>query len=381
MRTVFDDKDVDAVVIATPNHWHALAGIWAMQAGKDVFLEKPVSHHLLEGERLVEEVERTGRFLQCGFHRRSRAPLRQAMQYIHDGNIGDVKIARSMSYKRRLPIGPAVNDSPPTSVDYNLWAGPAPMSPVTRERFHYDWHWFWDFGGGGLANNGSHRIDVARWGLQVNGLGDSVASYGGRFGSADVGQTPNTQVSVNTFGDKTIIHELRGVGGNALAPFRAGDGTIFYGEKGLLAYGSSRATVFDLDGREIRSFDGEGFANETHVDNFARAIMDQDKTILTSPIEEGHASSALCHLASVSHRLGAVASDDKILAGFADSSMADTLSETFERTRATLDSLKIESQFTLGVPLKLSGQSEQLTDQPEANALLAGTYRQGFELP
>ncbi len=211
LRVVLDDKSVGAVFIATPNHWHALAAIWAMQAGKDVYVEKPVSHNIREGRRIVQAARRLGRLCQGGTQNRSNRALAEAIKYIHDGKLGEVKLARSIVYGRRDSIGGPGQYEIPASVDYNLFAGPAPMSPLTRPKFHYDWHWFWNTGNGELGNNNIHSLDTCRWGLGVTGLGRAVISYGGRLGYTDAAETPNTQVCVFDFGAKTIVAETRGL--------------------------------------------------------------------------------------------------------------------------------------------------------------------------
>src|SRR5438477_384960 len=211
LRVVLDDKSVAAVFITTPNHWHALAAIWAMQAGKDVYVEKPVCHNISEGRRIVQVARKLGRICQGGTQNRSNGALAEAVKYIHEGKLGEVKLARSIVYGGRGSIGGPGEYEIPASVDYNLWAGPAPMSPLTRPQFHYDWHWFWNTGSGELGNNNVHSLDICRWGLGVSGLGRSVISYGGRVGYSDAAETPNTQVVIYDFGNKTIVAETRGL--------------------------------------------------------------------------------------------------------------------------------------------------------------------------
>ena len=202
LREGLEDPELDIVTVATPNHWHALAAIWAMQAGKDVYLEKPVCHNVTEGQRLIETARKYGKICQTGTQCRSMSGSIDAIKYVQDGNIGDVKFARGLCYKRRKSIGPKGTYEPPQSVDYNLWVGPAEMEPVTRPRFHYDWHWQYHWGNGDMGNQGPHQMDLVRWGLQVDSLSDSVISYGGRFGYVDAGDVANTQVAIHTIGDK-----------------------------------------------------------------------------------------------------------------------------------------------------------------------------------
>ncbi|MEK7992486.1 MAG: Gfo/Idh/MocA family oxidoreductase, partial [Planctomycetota bacterium] len=201
MRRIFDDKSVDIVSIATPNHWHSLAAIWAMQAGKDVYVEKPLSHNISEGRRMVQVARKYDRICQGGTQYRSTGSNHAAAQYIREGKLGQVKLAHVCTYRSRTSIGPAGQYSPPPTVDYNLWAGPAPMElPVRRKSFHYDWHWFWNWGGGELANNSVHPVDAMRMVVGLKGLGRGVLSYGGRVGLDDCAETPSVQVTIHDFG-------------------------------------------------------------------------------------------------------------------------------------------------------------------------------------
>ena len=211
LRKVFEDKSVDIVSIATPNHWHSLAAIWAIQAGKDVYVEKPVSHNVSEGRRVVEAARKYNKVVQTGTQCRSMGGTLQAIEYIKSGKLGEVKLARGLCYKGRGSIGKRGTYEPPKSVDYDLWCGPAPKAPLARPKLHYDWHWDWDTGNGDLGNQGIHQMDIARWGLGVEGLGQSVLAYGGRFGYEDAGETANTQVSIHDYGDKTLVFEVRGL--------------------------------------------------------------------------------------------------------------------------------------------------------------------------
>ena len=201
-----------------------------MQAGKDVYVEKPVSHNVSEGRRMVQVARKTGRICQGGTQYRSNGAMAEAVEYMRQGKLGEVKLARSIVYGGRGSIGEPGKYEIPASVDYNLWAGPAPMVPLTRPKFHYDWHWVWDTGNGELGNNNIHSLDICRWGLGVTGLGRAVISYGGRLGYSDAGETPNTQVCIFDFGDKTIVSETRGLKTEPFHPNFKG-GWIFYGTR------------------------------------------------------------------------------------------------------------------------------------------------------
>ncbi|NLY03002.1 MAG: Gfo/Idh/MocA family oxidoreductase [Rhodopirellula sp.] len=248
MREAFDDPAVDIVSTATPNHWHALVSIWAMQAGKDVYVEKPVSHNVSEGQRIVEVARKYHRICQAGTQCRSMQGTIDAIEFIRSGKIGEVRLARGLCYKRRPSIGPRGIYEPPKEVSYDLWLGPAPLAPVTRPRFHYDWHWQWAYGNGDLGNQGAHQIDVARWALGIDRLSDRVMSYGGRFGYEDAGETANTQVVLHEFGDKTLVFEVRGLVTDDYQGARVG--VIVYGTDGYVSLSSYAGGVaFDSDGK------------------------------------------------------------------------------------------------------------------------------------
>src|SRR5216117_1565044 len=276
LRVILDDKTVAAVFIAAPNHWHALAAIWAMQADKDVYVEKPVSHNVSEGRRIVQVARKLGRICQGGTQNRSNGALAEAIRYIHEGKLGEVKLARSIVYGRRGSIGGPGQYEIPASVDYNLFAGPAPMSPLTRPKLHYDWHWFWNTGNGELGNNNIHSLDICRWGLGVTGLGRGAISYGGRLGYTDAAETPNTQVCVFDFGEKTIVAETRGLKTDPFNPnFKSG--WIFKGSKGIIA----DTSLFDLDGKLVRTFTGK---TQSHFANFLKAVRSRKVSELHADI-------------------------------------------------------------------------------------------------
>jgi hypothetical protein len=216
LRKVLDDKSIDVVSIATPNHWHALAAVWAMQAGKDVYVEKPVSHNVLEGRRIVEAARKLNKICQTGTQSRSMTGMRQAIDFLHAGKLGRVQISRGLCYKSRPSIGKVDGpQAPPKTMDYDLWCGPAPNKPPMRNTkngpVHYDWHWIWDYGNGDLGNQGIHEMDKARWGLQKNELPRNVLSLGGRFGYVDDGQTPNTQLCLFDYCVSQLVFEVRGL--------------------------------------------------------------------------------------------------------------------------------------------------------------------------
>jgi predicted dehydrogenase len=376
LRTVFDDKSVDVVFVATPNHWHALAAIWAMQAGKDVYVEKPVSHNVSEGRRIVQVARKLGRICQGGTQYRSSGSWMPAIEYLRAGKLGEVKLAKSIVYGRRGSIGKPGTYEVPPSVDYNLFMGPAPLDPLTRPKLHYDWHWVWNTGNGELGNNNIHTIDICRWGLGVTGLGRAVMSYGGRLGYIDAGQTPNTQVCVFDFGDKTIVSETRGLKTEPFHPNYKG-GCIFYGSEGIIAGGS----LFDRAGNLVSSFEGK---SQNHFANFLKAVRSRQVSDLNADILEGHQSTALCHVGNISYRLGRHATVGEIQQQLGQLKLHGDVQETFERTRQHLADNKVDSEespLTLGSLLRIDGNREVFLDNSPADALLTREYRRPFVVP
>jgi predicted dehydrogenase len=376
LRVVLEDKSLQTVFVATPNHWHVLAAIWAMQAGKDVYVEKPVSHNIVEGRRMVQAARKLGRICQGGTQYRSSGPNAEAIEYMRAGKLGDVNLARSIVYGGRGSIGGPGNYEVPAHVDYNLFAGPAPLRPLTRPKLHYDWHWFWNTGNGELGNNNVHSLDVLRWGLGLTGLGRSVISFGGRFGYKDAAETPNTQVVIFNYGARTIISETRGLKTDPFDPKFKG-GSIFYGSQGVIAGGS----VFDLQGNLVRTFEGK---SENHFANFLKAVRSRKRSDLRAEIEEGHQSAALCHLGNISYRLGQPASPAEIKERLAQLNLKPEVLETFERTERHLAVNGVDlakTRMTLGAVLQPDSGKERFVKNSAADSLLGREYRAPFTLP
>lgn len=375
LRRVFDDKSVDVVSIATPNHWHALAAIWAMQAGKDVYVEKPVSHNISEGRRIVQASRKYNRICQGGTQHRSEGPNRAAAEYVRSGKIGQVKLVRVCTYRPREPIGPAGDYPVPASVDYNLWAGPAPMQqPLRRKQFHYDWHWFWDYGGGELANNSIHGVDTARLISGLNGLGRAVLCYGGRVGlENDAGETPSTQVAIHDFGGVTLIQEVRNL--KTAAPKRGAE--LIVGTDGYVA-GSS---AYDKDGKLVQKLTGP---NIDHFDNFIQAVRSRKREDQTADIEEGHQSTSVVHVANLSQRLGKPTSAGEIQRALESLKVNDNVVEQFVEIRKHLADNGVDIDKTplaLGPSLGIDGERFTGGDAAAANAMLTRDYRKPFVVP
>ena len=330
-RKVLEDKTIDAVSIATPNHWHSLMGIWAIQAGKDAHIEKPCSHNWWEGRQLVRAVERSDRIVSRGTNSRAGEAILEAIAKLREGVIGDVYLSRGLCYKLRDTIGRKGPEKVPSGVNYDLWTGPAPMKAFTQNRFHYNWHWIWDTGNGDLGNQGVHEVDIARWGLGVR-YPNKVSAIGGHFMFDDDQETPNTLNCAFEFDmpngkRKMMEFEVRhwisnpecGIGtpafgggkgvpfvGAAGAPQRKrapnSIGNIFYGSNGYMAIGGHDTYRTWVGPEQEAGPSGKGGGNLWA--NFIDCVRSRKKENLLAPIEEGHISTTLVHLANASYRLG-----------------------------------------------------------------------------
>ena len=379
LREMLEDSSVDIVSIATPNHWHALASIWAIQAGKDVYVEKPVSHNVSEGRRIVEAARKYEKIVQTGTQCRSNPGMREAIKFVQDGGIGQLKVARGLCYKRRGSIGPRGEYKVPPHIDYNLWLGPAPEEALTRPQFHYDWHWQWSYGNGDLGNQGIHQMDLARWGLGESKLCQGVFSYGGRLGYEDAGETANTQVVVHDYGDTSLVFEVRGLNTDAYQGAKVG--VIFEGTDGYVVMTSyDSGTAFDLDGQATRTFKGGG----DHFGNFKKAVRSRKISDLNADIEEGHLSSALCHLGNISYSLGESTGIEDAAATVGEMNAPENMKATFERTMTHLGKNNVAldaAKITLGPHLKFDPKSETFVDHSTADTMLTRPYRAPFVVP
>jgi predicted dehydrogenase len=307
MRRVFEDKDVDAVSTPTPNHWHALGAIWAMQAGKDVYVEKPACHNVFEGRKMIEAARKYKRMVQVGSQSRSMPHKQKAVELVRQGAIGKVYLAKGLCYKRRLSIGRKPDSQTPPGVDWNLFLGPAPMRPFNELRFKYNWHWFWDTGNGDIGNQGVHEMDIARWGLDV-GLPRGVVSTGGKYVYDDDQETPNTQIATFDYGDKEIVFEVRGLPTSEEGGLkRRGNnviGNVFYGSDGYLAVDDVGFQVYKGPKLElVQEGKTDGSDTGPHMANFLSAVKSRKYQDLTAEAEIGVISADLCHLANISYRL------------------------------------------------------------------------------
>jgi len=393
VRKLLEDKEVDAIATATPNHWHSLLVVWACQAGKDVYVEKPVSHNVWEGRQAVAAARKYNRIVQAGTQGRSNDGLREALDWVRAGNLGKIKVARGLCYKRRASIGKVSGPQPiPEGIDYDLWCGPALKLALMRQRLHYDWHWVWNTGNGDIGNQGIHQMDVARWALGKGALSPRILSVGGRFGYIDDGETPNTQFAIHDYGDALLIFEVRGLPSGAPEPTAAQEtgqkvreemdkyrgqsvGHVIECENGYL----TGTTVYDNDGKEIRTFQARGENN--HFANFIKAMRSRNVADLKSAILEGHLSSALCHTSNISYRLGQKANPGAVKQAL-EAHPAGL--ETFERFQAHLANHKIDlnlDKATLGAFLEMDPATERFRGNDAANALLTRPYRAPFIVP
>jgi predicted dehydrogenase len=403
IRELLDSKDVDVISIATPNHWHSLGAIWAVQAGKDVYVEKPVSHNVWEGRQLVNAARKHQRIVQTGTQSRSSHAIRDAVAWVQAGNLGKIKLARGLCYKSRPSIGKVdAPQPPPANVDYNLWCGPAPMDAIRRKNFHYDWHWIWAYGNGDLGNQGIHQMDIARWFLGVQELSPAVLSVGGRLGYVDDGETANTQIIFHDYKPAPLLFEVRGLpektGSKNMDHFKdlafgayktqgkTGEpsfmkpsvAVIVECEGGTVVVPNyTSATAFDKSGKAVKSWSGA----DDHYANFIRAVRSRKHTDLNADILQGHLSSALCHTGNISHRLGKTAAPDAIQAALKqNSAMTEAFGRMGEHLAANGVQLN-ESKATLGVSLTMDPRSERFVGNDAANAMLAREYRKPFVVP
>lgn len=307
LRKVFDDKDIDVITIAMPNHWHALATIWACQAGKDVYVEKPGAHNIFEGRKMVEAAHKYNRIVQHGVQLRSSVAIQEAIRHLRDGLIGNVYMARGLVFRWRPDIGNHPNEPVPPGLDYELWTGPAQMRPFTRNLVHYNWHWHWDYGNGDVGNQGIHETDLCMWGLDV-GLPEKITSMGGKFLWDDCKEVPEVQTSIYHYPKekKMIQFEVRHWCTNL--EDGAGVGNIFYGDKGyMVVKGYNEYETFLGKDREPGPSKKEG---GDHYKNFIDCVRSRDKSKQNGPVETAHLSSGLAHLGNIAYRLGRVLTFD-----------------------------------------------------------------------
>jgi predicted dehydrogenase len=314
VRRLLDSKDIDVISIATPDHWHAPATIWACQANKDVYVEKPISHNIWEGEKMIEAAKKYNRIVQAGFQNRSNSAIQAAIKFLHEGGIGNVYMAKGLCFKNRDTIGKKPDSPVPQGVHYDLWLGPAPKRPFNENRFHYNWHWFWDYGCADIGNQGPHQMDIARWGLNKEEFPHTIKCVGGHLAFDDDQETPNVQHATLEYKDgKVLQFEVRGLYTNAEADMKIGN--FFYGTKGWMIISNDKKewktfmgrnnepgpSMTFKEGADANNLAGSG--DGPHFVNFIEAVRARDPKKLAADIECGHKSTALSHLCNISYRL------------------------------------------------------------------------------
>ena len=386
IRRALDDPNLDAVSVAAPNHWHSLITVWACQAGKDVYVEKPCSHNVHEGRVSVEAARKYDRIVQHGTQSRSMTQWGNLAEIAKQGKYGKLLVSRGLCYKARGSIGEKPNTRAPELVDFNLWLGPAPERPFNANIVPYNWHWFWDFGNGDIGNQGVHQMDIARWLIPGATLPRSVQSLGGRFGYHDQGETPNSQIALFDYGDTQLIFEVRGLKTGSYQGEKVGniahfeDGVVVPTKGGLRFYkkgtkGAEGEPVVKAE--NVKRRPGKG-----HFGNFIAAVRTHKTDDLNADILEGHYSSALCHLANISYRLGKSEPFDQKTKAFGDNKEAYETLGRLEDHLARDNGLKLDGlSYRLGRKLTVDAKSESFSGDPEANALLTRPYRKPFIVP
>jgi predicted dehydrogenase len=330
-RQMLKDKSLDVVCIATPDHWHVPLAAASVIAGKDVYVEKPLSHTISEGRLLVNLARKHKKIIQHGTQSRSYKTFNDAVEYIQSGKLGKIRMAKAINSQLRGPIG-RVPDSPtPPGVNYDMWLGPAPKRPFNQNRYHYKWHWFWDYGTGDMGNDGVHQIDIARWGLGVK-LPNAVTCSGGQLFYDDDHQTPDTQVATFEYDDVYLMYEMR-----LWSPYSLeghDNGNIFYGDNGTVSIGRKGWQVTFKDGSKGP---GGPRSDDTHTLNFINAVRSRKVSDLNADVEVGHYSATLCHMANIAMRTGR--------------------------------------------RLRFNTARERFIDDAQANKYLTKQYRRGYELP
>ncbi len=391
VRELLEDKEIDVITSATPNHWHSLVTIWACQAGKDVYIEKPVSHEIWEGRKMIEAARKYSRIVQTGTQKRSDLGLIEAYKYVKEGKLGAIKWSRGFCYKPRFDGNGIVNGTNgpnplPETIDYNLWCGPAEMEPLRRKELHYKWHWVWNTGNGDLGNQGIHEMDLARWALgDPNHVAPGVLSFGGRFKVNDAGETANTQIIYFDYKPAPLIFEVRGLptakGRRDMPNYRGiRIGMVIQCEDGYFAGGGGGGWIYDNDGNRIKQFKGQGA--EGHHANFIKAVRSRKVSDLNADIKKGHYSSALCHMGNISYRLGKTMSVDEIKNSINNDEVMDSLERMLEHLKANEVDLEAEP-ITMGPMLTMDPQKEKFVGENSelANMFVKRNYREPFVVP
>ncbi|MCP5539948.1 MAG: Gfo/Idh/MocA family oxidoreductase [Akkermansiaceae bacterium] len=400
LREMFEKGEIDAFSTATPNHWHTLAGVWALQAGKDAYVEKPISHNLWEGRQLVNLSRKLDKICQGGTQSRSMGAVQAAVKFIHDGGLGKIKYVKGMCYKPRQSIGKGGGGEIPAGVNYDIWCGPAELEkPLRRKKFHYDWHWFYAYGNGDMGNQGIHQMDVARWFLNESKIAPVSFSIGGRLGYDDDGETPNTQLAWHDYESAPLIFETRGLpsakqyqekdwGKNMNKPEefddQSGISVVVVCEGGnLFCDAGGKVFVKDTAGKSMDA--PKPFDSDDNFVNFIKAVQSRKREDQYAECLETHLSSALCHTGQISHQLGkSVHQGDVREAIKSDKLLSERYVAMEEHLAANGVDLNAET-ISLGPMLKLNPDTERFEGNGDldaaANALARPKYREPYVVP
>ena len=388
-REMLDDKEIDAVSITTPNHWHSLMTIMACQAGKDVFVQKPSSHNIFEGRKMVEAMRKYNRVVQAVHGPRNSGAIAESLEYVQAGNLGKIKCVYGINYKPRMSIGKVNGAQPvPKSCDYDLWCGPAPKKPLMRKHLHYDWHWDWDTGDGDLGNMGIHAMDGCRWALRKKSLPKRVISIGARLGYDDDGETPNTMITLLDYEPAPIIFEVRGLPRNeslrksnwvknsklTMDNFHGvRTGFVVQCEDGYVRDGAA----YDNQSNQIKKFTRQ---QPDCKENFISVMRSRKTDTLLTDALEGHLSCGLVHMANISYQVGKYKSNEEISQVIRSET---ELCESYGRLSEHLSANRLgihKKSLILGSMLTMNPEKERFVGPmaKEANKLISREYRKPF---
>ena len=391
LRKILEMKDVNAIVTATPNHWHSLLSIWAVQNGKDIYVEKPLSHDIFEGRKVVEAAAKYNKIVYVGTQSRSDEALTEAIQWLQKGNLGKILRARGFCYKPRGSIGKTTGEQPlPAGLDYDLWCGPAPKDPLRRQKLHYDWHWFWATGNADIGNQGIHQVDISRWSIGATQVKRAMG-IGGRFGYDDDAQTPNTETVFIETDTVPILFEVRGLPARKASdnekspPMDAYKGVrigvIVECEGGYYDGG----WVYDAKGEKMRQFTGD--RGNKHRPNFIKALRSRKPEDNPAQAIEGHRSAICFHAGNISCRLGKEMKQAEVAEIFKTDKVAQECWERFQQHVSIHESDAAKWQPTVGSWLTFDPVAEKFTGTfaDKANILTKGPrdgkYREPFVVP
>lgn len=378
-RRVLDDKRLDAVSIVSTNHWHALQGIWACQAGKDVLVEKPCSHTIAEGRKLVEAARKYDRIVQHGTQRRTDPQWIRLVDDVRRGKYGKLQVAYGYACQPRLSIGTKDPQEAPQGLDFDLWLGPAASQPYRSNLVHYNWHWSWDFGNGEIGNMGSHQLDICRWALPEGAVPRSVVSVGGRFGYQDQAQTPNSHLAIFDCGEAKIVFDARGL----VPPDQVKVTNEFHTDQGVVRAGKFYPKGTS-EGIPIADFPPAGAPEQgpRHMRVFIDCVRSRRRQDLGAEILEGHRTVTLVHLGNISYRLGQEVPFNQKTKTFGDDRVFYESFEDMKRYLADRAHLELTSAtYRLGRTLQFDAQTERFVGDADADALLSRPYRSPFALP